>query len=88
MIDADQADAAAGGWLLAQVAAGRLAAGDAAALTMVALDGKVLKGAWEELPDAKVKLFSALVHVDRENIGQVFDRGGDYILTVKATCPH
>lgn len=34
----------------------------AAALTMVALDGKVLKGAWEELPDVKVKLFSALVH--------------------------
>ena len=33
-----------------------------AALTMVALDGKVLKGAWEELRDVKVKLLSALVH--------------------------
>lgn len=144
MIDADQADAAVGGWLLAQVAAGRLAAGDAAAVTMVALDGKVLKGAWEELPDVKVKLFSALVHgegviigqrkvpedttevtqvlpllddlaaaraaaggqpaaagadlsglvftadalhVHRENIQQIFDRGGDYILTVKGNMP-
>jgi hypothetical protein len=38
MIDADEADAVVGGWLPAQVAAGRLAAGDAAALTMVALD--------------------------------------------------
>jgi hypothetical protein len=145
MIDADQADAAVGGWLLAQVTAGRLAAGDTAALTMVALDGKALKGSWEELPDAKVKLFSALVHgegviigqrkvpgdttevtqvlpliddiaaarcaaggpqsaaagrdlsglvftadalhVHRENIGQLFDRGGDYILTVKGNMP-
>ena len=144
MIDADEADAAVGGWLLAQVAAGRLAAGDAAALTMVALDGKVLKGAWEELRDVKVKLFSALVHgegviigqrkvpedttevtqvlpllddiaaaraaaggasaaqaadlsglvftadalhVHRENIQQITDRGGDYILTVKGNMP-
>ena len=70
MIDADEADAAVGGWLLAQVAAGRLAAGDAAALTMVALDGKVLKGAWEELRDVKVKLFSALVHGEGVIIGQ------------------
>lgn len=145
MIDADQADAAVGGWLLAQVAAERLAAGDAVALTMVALDGKALKGAWEELPDVKVKLFSALVHgegviigqrkvpddttevtqvlpliddiaaarsaaggaraasvgsdlsgliftadalhVHRENIGKIFDRGGDHILTVKGNMP-
>ncbi len=62
MIDADQADAAAGGWLAAQVQQARVAAGQAGALTAVALDGKVLKGAWEELPDVKVKLFSALVH--------------------------
>jgi hypothetical protein len=142
MIDADQADAAVGRWLLAQVMAGRLAAGDAAALTRIALDGKVLKGAWEELRDVKVKLFSALVHgegviigqrkvpedttevtqvlpliddiaaaragqasagsgkdlaglvftadalhVHRENLQQVFDRGGDYILTVKGNMP-
>jgi hypothetical protein len=70
MIDADQADAVVGAWLLAQVRAGRLAAGQAAALTMVALDGKVLKGAWEELPDVKVKLFSALVHGEGVIIGQ------------------
>jgi len=69
-IDADEADAAAGGWLLAQVAAGRLAAGQAGALTGIALDGKVLKGAWEELPDVKVKLFSALVHGEGVIIGQ------------------
>jgi uncharacterized protein DUF4338/DDE family transposase len=132
MIDADEADRLAGRWLLAQVRAGRLAAGQAAAL-MVAVDGKVLKGAWEELPDAKVKLFSALVHgegviigqrkvpgdttevtqvlpliddiaaedgdlaglvftadalhVHRSNIGKIFDRGGDYILTVKGNMP-
>lgn len=148
MIDADEAGAAVGGWLFAQVAAGRLAAGgDAAALTMVALDGKVLKGAWEELPDIKVKLFSALVHgegviigqrkipgdttevtqvlpliddiaaarsaasgepdrdragdgdlsglvftagalhVHRDNLQQVTDRGGEYIMTVKGNMP-
>jgi hypothetical protein len=140
MIDADQADAAVGRWLLAQVTAGRLAVGDAAALTRIALDGKVLKGAWEELRDVKVKLFSALVHgegviigqrkvpedttevtqvlpliddiaaarpgqdgrdndlaglvftadalhVHRENLQQVFDRGGDYIITVKGNMP-
>ena len=69
MIDADQADRLTGGWLLAQVTAGRIAAGDAAAL-MVALDGKVLKGAWEELRDCKVKLFSALVHGEGVIIGQ------------------
>jgi hypothetical protein len=53
MIDADEADAAVGGWLLAQVQTGRLAVGEAAAVTMVALDGKVLRGAWEELPDTQ-----------------------------------
>jgi GNAT superfamily N-acetyltransferase len=141
MIDADEADRLAGAWLLAQVTAGRIAAGDAAGL-MVALDGKVLKGAWEELRDCKVKLFSALVHgegviigqrkvpqdttevtqilpllddiaaarqaagaggglgdldgttitadalhVHRDNIQQLTDRGGDYILTVKGNMP-
>jgi Domain of unknown function (DUF4338)/DDE_Tnp_1-associated len=70
MIDADEADTAAGGWLLAQVATGRLAAGQAGALTAVALDGKVLRGAWEELPDVKVRLFSALVHGEGVIIGQ------------------
>jgi hypothetical protein len=139
MIDADEADRLAGGWLLAQVRAGRLAAGQAAGL-MVALDGKVLKGAWEEFPDTKVKLFSALVHgegviigqrkvpaettevtqllpliddiaagaatghgeegdlagvvvtadalhVHRDNMQKLTDRGGDYILTVKGNMP-
>jgi DDE_Tnp_1-associated len=69
MIDADEADQLAGGWLLAQVRAGRIAAGQAAGL-LVALDGKVLKGSWEELPDVKVKLFSALVHGEGVIIGQ------------------
>lgn len=70
MIDADEADAAVGGWLAAQVQQARVAAGQAGALTTVALDGKVLKGAWEELPDVKVKLFSALVHGEGVIIGQ------------------
>lgn len=139
MIDADEADAVVGGWLLAQVTAGRLAAGAAAGLTMVAIDGKVLKGAREEVPDVKVRLFSALLHgegviigqrkipddtteitrvlplidaiaaarqdtgqdadlsglvftadalhVHRENMQQITDRGGEYILTVKGNMP-
>jgi len=65
-----QADAAVGRWLLGEVRAGRIAAGQAAGLTRVALDGKVLKGSWEELPDVKVKLFSALVHGEGVIIGQ------------------
>lgn len=69
MIDADEADRLTGSWLLAQVMTGRIAAGDAAGL-MVALDGKVLKGAWEELRDCKVKLFSALVHNEGVITGQ------------------
>ena len=32
-------------------------------------NGKVLKGAWEELRDCKVKLFSALVHGEGVIIG-------------------
>ena len=142
MIDADEADAAVGGWLTALVEQTRAAAGQEDALTMVALDGKVLKGAWEELPDVKVKLFSALVHgegviigqrkvpegttevtqvlplldgiattryaragpdgdrdltglvftadalhVHRDNLRQVTDRGGEYIVTVKGNQP-
>ena len=70
MIDADEADAAVGGWLAAQVQQARVAAGQAGALTTVALDGKVLKGAREELPDIKVTLFSALVHGEGVIIGQ------------------
>jgi hypothetical protein len=70
MIDAEQADAAVGGWLTALVQQTRAAAGQEDALTTVALDGKVLKGAWEELPDVKVKLFSALVHGEGVIIGQ------------------
>jgi predicted transposase YbfD/YdcC len=142
MIDADEADAAVGGWLAALVEQARAAAGQAGALTTVALDGKVLKGAWEELPDVKVTLFSALVHgegviigqrevpegttevtqvlplldgiaatryaragpdgdgdlaglvftadalyVHRDNLQQVTDRGGEYIVTVKSNQP-
>jgi hypothetical protein len=102
---------------------------------MIALDGKVLKGAWAELPDVKVKLFSALVHgegvvigqrkvpahttevtqvmplvddigaaspngdlaglvftadalhVHRDNLAKIVERGGDYLLTVKDNQP-
>lgn len=70
MTGADEADAAAGRWLLSQLQAGRVSAGQASALTAVALDGKVLKGAWEELRSCQVKLFSALVHGEGVIIGQ------------------
>ncbi len=130
MIDADHADRLVGGWLLGLVRAGRITAEQAGNVLMIALDGKVLRGAWEELPDVKVKLFSALVHgegvivgqrkvpqettevtqvlpliddiaasspagdlsgmvftadalrVHRDNLTQIVERGGDYLITV------
>jgi len=135
MIDADHADRLAGGWLLGLVRAGRITAEQAGNVLMIALDGKVLRGAWEELPDVKVKLFSALVHgegvivgqrkvpqettevtqvlpliddiaasspagdlsgmvftadalrVHRDNLTQIVERGGDYLITVKGNQP-
>ena len=70
MIDANHADRLVGAWLLELVRAGRITAQQAGAVIMIALDGKVLKGAWEELPDVKVKLFSALVHGEGVIVGQ------------------
>jgi len=141
MIDADEADALVGAWLLGLVHTGRLAADQAGALLAIALDGKTLKGSWEELRTSQVKLFSALVHgegvivgqrkvpedttevtqvlpllddigaaraaagtgtagdlsqivftadalhVHRDNIEQLTDRGGEYVLTVKGNQP-
>ncbi len=69
MIDADHADRLAGAWLLELVRAGRITAEQAGTI-MIALDGKVLRGAWEELPDVKVRLFSALVHGEGVIVGQ------------------
>lgn len=141
MIDADQADTLVSGWLLGLLQAGRLAANQTSALVAIALDGKTLKGSWEELRTSQVKLFSALVHgegvivgqrkipenttevtqvmpllediaaaraaagtgapddlsqfvvtadalhVHRDNIQQIIDRGGEYVLTVKGNQP-
>lgn len=135
MIDADHADRLVGAWLLGLVRAGRVTAEQAGQVIRIALDGKVLKGAWEELPDVKVKLFSALVHgegvvvgqrkvpqettevtqvmpligdiaasspgkdlsgmvftadalhVHRDNLAKIFERGGDYLVTVKGNQP-
>lgn len=69
MIDADHADRLVGAWLLGLVRCGRMTAGQAGSVLMIALDGKVLRGAWEELPDVKVKLFSAL-HGEGVIVGQ------------------
>ena len=69
MIDADHADRLVGAWLLGLVRSGRMTAEQAGAI-LIALDGKVLKGAWEELPDVKVRLFSALVHGEGVVVGQ------------------
>lgn len=140
-VDADEADALVGGWLMEQLRAGRLSADQVPRWTAIAVDGKTLKGAWEELNTGtgKVRLFSALVHgegvvvgqraipeqtsevtqvlplldtiagdqrtddrrpelngtvftadalhVHRENITALLDRGGEYVLTVKGNQP-
>lgn len=71
-IDANQADALIGGWLLGQVHAGRLAAGQASAFIGFAVDGKTLKGSWPEINTAngKTRLLSALVHGEGVIAGQ------------------
>ena len=140
-IDADEADALIGRWLMEQLHAGRLSADQVPRRTAVAVDGKTLKGAWAEVNTGtgKVRLFSALVHgegvlvgqraipedtsevtqvlplldtiaggqrtddgradltgtaftadalhVHRENIEALLDRGGEYVLTVKGNQP-
>ena len=140
-VDANEADALVGGWLIGQLHAGRLAAEQVPTFTAIALDGKTLKGSWPEVNTAtsKVRLFSALVHgegvvvgqraippdkgevtqviplldavaaprrddgssdlsgtvvtadalhVHRDNIAAVLDRGGEYVLTVKNNQPN
>lgn len=71
-VDADEADALIGAWLMGQVKAGRLAAGDASGRVAVAVDGKTLKGSWPELNTStgKVRLLSALVHGEGVIVGQ------------------
>lgn len=71
-VDANEADALIGGWLLGQLRAGRLAAEQVSAFTGLALDGKTLKGSWPEHNTAtgKVRLLSALVHGEGVIIGQ------------------
>ena len=140
-VDADEADALIGAWLMAQVQAGRLGAGRPPGRVAIAVDGKTLKGSWPELNTAtgKVRLLSALVHgegvivgqrtspprpprsprcfrcstrspaptaattarpdltgvvltadalhVHRDNIEELTERGGDYVLTVKGNQP-
>jgi Domain of unknown function (DUF4338)/DDE_Tnp_1-associated/Transposase DDE domain len=69
-VNADEADRLVGAWLLAQVRSGRIKAGQLGGRLALALDGKVLKGSWEELPLVKTTLFSALVHAEGVIVGQ------------------
>ena len=69
-VNADEADELVGAWLLAQVRSGRIKAGQLGGRLALALDGKVLKGSWEELPLVKTTLFSALVHAEGVIVGQ------------------
>jgi urease gamma subunit len=71
-VNADEADALVGAWLMDQVRAERTCSGKAPAFTALACDGKTLKGAWPELntPTSKVRLFSALVHGEGVVVGQ------------------
>jgi hypothetical protein len=71
-VDADEADALIGSWLMDQVKAGRVAAGREAGWVAIAVDGKTLKGSWAELNTStgKVRLLSALVHGEGVIVGQ------------------
>jgi hypothetical protein len=68
-IDADEADTIVGTWLHAKVQAGVVSP---KAWRGLALDGKTLKGAWEEIDTGagKVRLFSALTHAEGVVVGQ------------------
>jgi hypothetical protein len=68
-VDADEADTIVGTWLHAKVQAGLVAP---KAWRGLALDGKTLKGAWEEVNTGagKVRLFSALTHAEGVVVGQ------------------
>jgi hypothetical protein len=68
-IDADEADTIVGSWLHAKLQAGLVSP---KAWRGLALDGKTLKGAWEEIDTGvgKVRLFSALTHAEGVALGQ------------------
>jgi Domain of unknown function (DUF4338)/DDE_Tnp_1-associated len=68
-VDADEADTIVGTWLQVKVRAGLVAP---KAWRGLALDGKTLKGAWEEVDTGagKVRLFSALTHTEGVVVGQ------------------
>jgi Domain of unknown function (DUF4338)/DDE_Tnp_1-associated len=68
-IDADEADAIVGTWLHAKLHTGLVSP---KAWRALALDGKTLKGSWEEVDTAagKVRLFSALTHAEGVVLGQ------------------
>jgi hypothetical protein len=68
-IDADEADTIIGTWLHAKAQAGLVSP---KAWRGLALDGKTLKGSWEEVDTGagKVRLFSALTHAQGVVVGQ------------------
>jgi hypothetical protein len=68
-IDADEADTIVGTWLHAKLQAGLASP---KAWRGLALDGKTLKGSWEEVDTGagKVRLFSALTHAEGVVLGQ------------------
>jgi hypothetical protein len=68
-VDADEADTIVGTWLHAKAQAGLVTP---KAWRGLAVDGKTLKGAWEEVDTGagKVRLFSALTHAEGVVVGQ------------------
>jgi hypothetical protein len=68
-VDADEADTIVGTWLHAKVMAGVVTP---KAWRGLALDGKTLKGSWEEVDTGagKIRLFSALTHAEGVVVGQ------------------
>jgi hypothetical protein len=68
-VDADEADTIVGTWLHAKLQAGLVSP---KAWRGLALDGKTLKGAWEQVDTGagKVRLFSALTHAEGVVVGQ------------------
>ena len=68
-VDADEADAIVGTWLGAKLQVGVVSP---KAWRGLALDGKTLKGSWEQVDigAGKVRLFSALTHAEGVVIGQ------------------
>jgi Druantia protein DruA/DDE_Tnp_1-associated len=68
-IDADEADTIVGTWLRAKLHAGMVSP---KAWRGLALDGKTLKGSWEQVDTGagKIRLFSALTHAEGVVVGQ------------------